>query len=187
MDRMHSARIKDGDITEYTTKGITFICKNGHTSNYSWPTVEKRISRNRWIKCKLPNCKRANPKMVSEKMFCDILNEMFHIPFIKVRPFWLINTYTGHNLELDFYNEEYKIGFEYQERHHYYFTNYRNLYSVRKHDELKVRRCRMFDILLFQIPECESRQTIIDLLIDIITQLRFSQRGITYKNKRHSI
>jgi hypothetical protein len=78
-------------------------------------------------------------------------------PFIKVRPKFLKYPPTGKNLELDGYNEELKMAFEYNGEQHYKFCpffhkSYEDLYKQRDHDFFKKQKCAEYGIKLITIP-----------------------------------
>lgn len=94
-----------------------------------------------------------------EKECKRVLEKLFNKPFNKVRPDFLKNQVTGNtnNLELDCYNEELKIGLEYNGRQHYEFIPYfhRNketFYNQKYRDELKRIKCRDNGIILIEVP-----------------------------------
>jgi hypothetical protein len=82
---------------------------------------------------------------------------IFNKPFIKVRPDFLRNTVTNHNLELDVYNEELKLAIEYSGRQHYEFVpffhkNYEAFLNQKYRDEMKKNKCKEQEIQLIEIP-----------------------------------
>ena len=88
-----------------------------------------------------------------------VLESIFNKPFNKVRPDFLRNQVTGNtnNLEIDCYNDELKIGLEYNGRQHYEFIPYfhRNketFYNQKYRDELKRIKCRDNGIMLIEVP-----------------------------------
>jgi hypothetical protein len=86
-----------------------------------------------------------------------ILETIYNKPFKKVRPNWLKNPKTGHNLELDCYNEELKIALEYNGEQHY---NENAAYSKGKEwfqeqqfrDQYKYKICKERGIKLIVVP-----------------------------------
>ena len=82
---------------------------------------------------------------------------IFEKPFIKVRPDFLRNVVTNHNLELDVYNEELKLAIEYSGRQHYEFVpffhkNYEAFLNQKYRDEMKKNKCKEQGIQLIEIP-----------------------------------
>jgi hypothetical protein len=70
---------------------------------------------------------------------------------------WLRNPETGRLLELDGYNDELKIGFEYNGRQHYEWPNYTNQTSdefiqQRRRDIYKRKQCDVHGVYLITIP-----------------------------------
>jgi hypothetical protein len=88
-----------------------------------------------------------------------VLEKIFNKPFNKVRPDFLRNQVTGNtnNLEIDCFNDELKIGLEYNGRQHYDFIpffhrNKETFYNQKYRDELKRIKCRDNGILLIEVP-----------------------------------
>ena len=82
---------------------------------------------------------------------------IFGKSFIKVRPDFLRNVVTNHNLELDVYNEELKLAIEYSGRQHYEFVpffhkNYEAFLNQKYRDEMKKNKCKEQGIQLIEIP-----------------------------------
>lgn len=104
-----------------------------------------------------PQC-RSN-KNYYEGKTREIFEEIFSKPFTQVRPDFLKNPETGFNLELDGYNEELKIAFEYDGRTHYQEWDINKpgkLEYVIKNDILKDKLCKENKITLIRIPYWES-------------------------------
>jgi len=62
------------------------------------------LSSNRWC----PTCAANN----TEKYVKHIVELLLNKRFIKIRPQWLVNN-DNNKLEIDIYNDELKLGFEY--------------------------------------------------------------------------
>jgi hypothetical protein len=82
---------------------------------------------------------------------------IFGKPFIKTRPDFLKNNVTGHNLELDLYNDELKLAIEYSGAQHYkyipfFHKNYEHFQTQKYRDEIKKMLCEKNDIQLIEIP-----------------------------------
>lgn len=92
-----------------------------------------------------------------ERKCREILERIFNKPFIRVRPNFLKNPKTGHNLEIDCYNDELKIGLEYCGIQHYQYPNF--IHRTRKEfedlverDRIKDRLCKEHGIHLIRVP-----------------------------------
>ena len=76
-------------------------------------------------------------------------------PFLKARPKWLLNK-SGNRLELDGYNEELKLAFEFQGAQHYKFISMfhknRTLEETKRTDLLKRDLCEQHGIRIVIIP-----------------------------------
>ena len=87
-----------------------------------------------------------------------ILEEMFQSPFTSIRPDELKYPKTGRNLELDGYNKEYNIAFEYQGIQHRKHTpmfhqSYQDFLDQLARDEYKKNRCEELGIQVIYIPD----------------------------------
>jgi len=95
-------------------------------------------------------------KSRSEKMVRSIFESYFHVAFPSQRPKWLLN-YTGHKLELDGYNEDLNLAFEYQGEQHYRYNKRWHRTKQRFEDQkyrdfIKKELCSIFGIRLIVIP-----------------------------------
>ena len=87
-----------------------------------------------------------------------ILNELYYPhKFDSIRPNWLSSPLTGKNLELDGYNAELKIAFEYQGKQHYeYVSKFHkseiDLQYQQEKDNYKASICKERGIILIIIP-----------------------------------
>lgn len=88
----------------------------------------------------------------------QILESIFHQPFPSIRPSWLINPVSGNRLELDGYNPNLCIAFEYQGEQHYNFNahyhdnNYIKFLQQQERDKFKSKKCVELGIHLIEIP-----------------------------------
>ncbi len=88
----------------------------------------------------------------------NVLEKIFDKPFTKTRPDFLKNEITGgYNLEIDCYNDELKIGVEYNGVQHYKYIPYFHknkeaFYNQKYRDELKRRMCKDNGIYLIEVP-----------------------------------
>jgi hypothetical protein len=114
--------------------------------NHIWIAIPNNIKRGTW-------CLSCNENK-KEKICRKIFENIYKVSFKKIRPKWLI--YKKRPLELDGYNEELKIAFEYNGEQHYIpthlFHNKINLREIQKRDKFKKQKCKEIGILLIIIP-----------------------------------
>lgn len=85
------------------------------------------------------------------------LEEMFGLPFPRVRPDFLRNPETSRCLELDCYNESLKLGLEYNGIQHYVHPNftgqsYKKFLAQLRRDTFKVEECDRRGVYLITVP-----------------------------------
>jgi hypothetical protein len=114
----------------------------------------------------------------SEKKCKEIVERIFQKEFVTVRPDWLKNPLSGRNLELDLYNEELKLGVEYDGIQH---KEYNSKWHGNKEefddqvlrDKMKNKLCKKNGVTLIRVPhDCGDmekyikRECIVHGLID---------------------
>lgn len=77
--------------------------------------------------------------------------------FPKSRPGFMLNHISGHNLELDCYNDELKTAIEYNGEQHYKYIPYFHtskdaFYNLKYRDDIKKRLCEQNNITLITVP-----------------------------------
>lgn len=98
-----------------------------------------------------------------EKICRNFLTTILKVPFPKARPSFLKNPITSgkygkdHNLEIDCFNEQLKLGVEYNGKQHYHYiphfhNNFEAFRNQQYRDELKKRMCMDNGILLLEVP-----------------------------------
>jgi len=109
---------------------LKWECEFGHV----WESTLGNVKDNKsWC----PVCKQS----YGEKKFREILEKIVKVDFRKQRPQWLKNK-EGNNLEIDGYNKESKLGFEYQGIQHFKYIRhfFKNKWEFNKrvrHDKIK--------------------------------------------------
>lgn len=97
-------------------------------------------------------------KFFMEEQCRTIMEEIFpNHKFNKVRPEWLKNPLTGRRMELDGYNAEYKLAFEYNGYQHYVFPNKyhktkEEFIRQKERDIMKLEICNQVGVYLLTIP-----------------------------------
>lgn len=129
----------------------------------------------------------------SENCLSDIISDLFQLEFKKQRPDWLINMtiycrkhykfknecgckITKNRLELDLYNEELKLAFEYNGRQHIkyvskFHTNIDGFYYTVKRDVHKELVCKNKGITLIQVPHIYTHNKPDEMKKYVIQQL----------------
>jgi uncharacterized protein YkuJ len=129
----------------YKTK-ITVKCNKGHTFDMLPSNIKNKNG------CYI--CNGSANEVKCREYFEKITDKKF----TKKRPKWLKNPSSNYPLELDGYNEELKIAFEYNGRQHYeqikYWNNKKSnkLTITQRNDKFKLKKCREKGILLIVIP-----------------------------------
>lgn len=131
-----------------STTPMEYQCNNGHF----FTRTPEQITAGCW-------CPECNSSM-GERITRGLLKRIFNCDFKKVRPDSLRNK-EGNKLELDGFNEELKLAFEYQGRQHVSFTKYfhknQAYFEKRQRDDfLKKEWCKEKGITLIEVPEFED-------------------------------
>jgi hypothetical protein len=123
---------------------------------------------------------QANKRRISKgELKCkETLEKLTGKSFPTIRPDWLKNPETGENLELDGYNEELRIAFEYNGRQHYedgHFNmgGYETIQQWRR-DQFKRQVCAMYGIHLIIIPYTVPITDIPDFILSNLPSEKFS-------------
>lgn len=102
-------------------------------------------------------CYKNNKISKGEALCKQAIEEIYNAPFYCIRPDFLKNPETGRNLELDLYNDFYKIAVEYNGFQHVCWPN--NFHKTReefinqvRRDEYKLDMCDKHGIYLITVP-----------------------------------
>jgi hypothetical protein len=103
---------------------------------------------------------------LGERCLIECAEHLFHKPFPKRRPDWLINPETGYRLELDGYCEELALAVEYNGKQHYARTGFHrtenDLTRQQYRDKVKREICQQRGIRLIVVPYTVPLQDIPD-------------------------
>ena len=137
------AKKKGGECLSTSYENINskliWKCNNGHIWNAKLPSIN---CNDNWC----PTCNYY----IGEEITRNIFNSLFNTIFIKTRPKWL------NGLELDGYNKELSLAFEYNGIQHYkyieFFNKKKSLDDIMKNDSIKKEICTNNNINLIVIP-----------------------------------
>jgi hypothetical protein len=140
-----------------TTKHL-LSCKNGHVFKKS---IQHIINGS--VGC--PDC---NNYFMKENKFRNTIEKLFKMPFPKSRPEWLINPNTGKRLELDCYNHENKLAFEFDGHFHFEERNGLNndLVKQKERDAIKEKVCENNNVKLIRVPYFLKDKEFYDKIIE---------------------
>ena len=132
---------------EYINNGIglEWECEKGHT----WKAAPASVQAGSWC----PDCKRGR----SERRCREIFEKLFDSLFPSIYPDFLVNFYTGHKLQLDGYNRNLSLAFEYQGIQHYEYVEYwhktrEEFKKLQERDDIKRLLCKRNGVTLIEIP-----------------------------------
>ena len=121
-----------------------------------------------------------------ERICCTIMEEIYGVPFTTVRPDWLRNPETGRNLEIDCYNDDLKLGLEFNGKQHTVYPNwtgqtYEQFIQQVRRDQLKVELCDRHGVYLITVPHTVAKDKIRDFIVYRLPESRMKrmQEGIT--------
>lgn len=148
------------DATKYDWK-----CANGHM----WSTRLTVIEGGSWC----PQCFAENSTFrMRERQLRNIVESKFNVKFPSIRPEWLINPDTGYKMELDCYNEELRLAFEYDGELHDVDVEFFNNCSAlqRQRDIIKDKLCIEHGVRLIRISH-KNKYNLEKVVLEIIDEL----------------
>ncbi|MFX0017727.1 MAG: hypothetical protein ACFFAF_03295 [Candidatus Hermodarchaeota archaeon] len=125
---------------------IHLECAEGH---HFFTTYDSVVYQGTWC----PDCHIYISETICRRFF----EKIFKVPFPKSYPIWLTNK-NGNQMELDGYNKELGLAFEYQGIQHrkkaFNMTD-DDLKNLQEEDALKLKLCKKNGVILLQIPDDE--------------------------------
>lgn len=118
-----------------------------------------------------PECATNNK---SEERTREMLEYLLGYKFEKSYPEWLVNDLTERQMELDGFNIENKIAFEFQGEQHYKLCGWNNESSLKElqyRDDLKKKLCKDNNVVLLIIDESSKTKRWNGLLDEILNSL----------------
>lgn len=122
---------------------LSWRCELGHV----FTSTINNVRNGKWC----PECSSGLKERVTRYLF----EEVFQKSFPKKRPRWLKSPLSQQPMELDGFNEELGLAFEYQGEQHYKVTFDKRegvLSAQQKRDAEKAKLCRKQGVVLIQIP-----------------------------------
>jgi hypothetical protein len=152
-----------------STTPLKYKCNNGHVF-YMTP---EQITAGTWC----PECHSS----IGERITRGIFTRIFRCDFDKVRPDSLRNE-DGNRLELDGFNADYKLAFEYQGHQHEMFVKHFHKnqaeFEKRQRDDLKKKEwCHENGITLVEVPEFADFLNLSEIIKTV--EECISQAGVT--------
>jgi len=131
---------------------------------------------------KLPKeIKPKKPKKINkgEEACRQVFERIFNRPFVRIRPDFLKNDCTDLNMEIDGYNEDLKLGFEYQGVQHYKYTPYfhKDINDFNKQiyrDNLKRELLEKDGVKIIYVPYSVEHEKMEDYVKDELKRMNFS-------------
>ena len=168
---------------------LEWKCSRGHR----WFAPLRGVHNGRW-------CKRCRTIGRNEELVRQLLEHLTGKSFTKIRPKWLVSP-RGFPLELDGYNEELQLAFEYQGVQHYRVDGQfgcenakASLQRIQTHDAIKREQCAERGVMLLVVPytvdrgEMESYlETLLSpaLLVSTRGEFRFAVPSKPRKRRRN--
>lgn len=157
---------------------LTWECAYGHRWEIGYTVIKHN---KRWC----PKCRISYGENISR----EVLETIFNKPFPITKPEWLINPETQRTLELDGYNEELKLAFEYNGVQHYE----NNIYSKTKNqletqlnrDNIKKQICEKKGIKIITIPHTIKNENIKNYIIKELNKLGYNIKKEVKINKKN--
>ena len=155
--------------TKYINANISMEWKCKEETHPSWLATFSSLKNSKtWC----PYCSKSR----SEKLCREILKEYTGLSFASIRPDWLKNDVSGHNLELDGFCEDLRLAFEYQGEQHdkyipHFHRNEGDFERQQERDKLKLDLCKKHNIDVLIIPHTLSYQNENELRIFIKEEL----------------
>ncbi|HEA70844.1 hypothetical protein LCGC14_1456110 [marine sediment metagenome] len=127
-----------------------------------------------------PKCAEGEGEQVCRGFF----EHIFKAQFPKLRPEWLVNTFSGGQMHFDGYNKQLKLAFEFNGPQHYvfypkYHKKYEDFIKQKERDMIKAELCKKNGITLIFVPHTLEYDEFQDYIIEEYRKLT----GKEVKNK----
>lgn len=148
-------------------------CSNGHNFDASPYRLQKNVNA----------CPHCHYDSHEEYLYRILVEAVTGKTFEKIRPDWLQNPETGKNMELDMFNEELSIAFEYNGIHHYEpIFGIEKFKNVQMKDNLCINLAQKKGIKLYTVKYL-SRNNISNIEFIKLAQKDLKDKGFKVTNK----
>lgn len=133
-------------------------------ANYILETENNKLNKavgedllNETVKTTITKKRKTIPKKHETR--CRIIMEnIFKVPFVSIRPDFLKYPKTGKNLELDVFNQDLMLALEYDGVHHRKYTEFfhkseQDFIEQQERDKYKEDKCKELGITLIRVPD----------------------------------
>lgn len=152
----------------------TWQCKEGHEFNMQYNDVRNGS----WC----PQCCSCKAERACKAIF----EYIYKAPFPKIKPVWLMSPHdTNRRLELDGYNEDLKIAFEYNGRQHYEIIKSWQVTAdafkrQQANDSEKLKKCLERNIELYVIPYTVAYDHLYEFIRGLVKVSDVIPRQVSY-------
>lgn len=147
-------------VSNLTESTWTLKCKNNHVFTKKGNTLKS-------FNC----CPKCFFDSYEELLFRKLIENHYQKEFNKSHPEWLISSYTNRTLELDMYNKELRLAFEYNGIQHYEPIYGQKRFNVSKrNDEEKNKLCIENNVRLISIKYLTTKSINNELFITGLVQ-----------------
>lgn len=166
--------------SEYSIYCIIFLCFLIITFIYFTRTRDDNEYAYSYINKDYTRSKSRGPfESKGERICKEVVQEIFKKPFRKIRPNFLRNEKTNSNLEIDIYNDDLRLGVEYNGRQHYEYTPYfhkneQAFIDQKERDEMKYRKCKERGINIIVVPHTIKEARIKEFIRDKVKELGYN-------------
>jgi hypothetical protein len=152
---------------------LKWKCSKGHIFESTLWSIKKH---GRWC----PKCNLYNKENLSR----NIIELFTGKQFSKIKPKWCKNDLTGALLELDGYNKELKLAFEYNGKQHYeydpvFFHKNMQVFDEQEYrDFIKIKQCHKNNVNLMIIPYIVTSKQLPEYIKDKLHKLKINIKNI---------
>lgn len=155
----------------------TLRCAFNHEFNVSGSYVKN-----------VKNCPLCYKSSMEEEVVRNLIEHHFQSEFPNTRPEWLVNPLTNKNLELDLYNKEKALAFEYHgPQHHLPIFGQERLEKSIRNDSYRRKICAQYGVRLIEIFHPKNTLNKEDFINYVSEKLTQSEIFISQESKNYAL